>query len=470
MHVRVLSCAVLCLLFTATGSQASDWPRFRGPNGSGVSPDDQPTPTTWTDTENVKWTVDLPGPGSSCPIVVGDKIFVTCWTGYGLDRENPGDQAQLKRHLLCIDRKNGQTVWDREIDPYLPEDKYGGMFAEHGYATHTPVSDGEKVFVFFGKTGVIAFDLDGKELWRKSVGTDSDPRDWGSASSPILYKNMVVIPANAESHAMYAFDKDTGESVWEKPVEAQGFEGTWGSPILVDAGDDRKDIVLAVPGEVWAINPETGKMSWWVTGLGGDSCSTSAVTGGGVVYLVGGRDAGTIAIKGGGSGDLTGTDNILWQENMQGGIGTPLLHDGKLYSISREVVTCVDAKTGEELFKKRLEAPEEPESQAPAEPAPAPAAEGENQDRGGRGGRRGGRGGRGGGFMNQSYSSPVAADGKLYFVTRAGLCYVFSIGDELEQVAVNKFGSDEADFSATPAISNGEIFIRSSKKLYCVAE
>jgi outer membrane protein assembly factor BamB len=461
MRLRILSCAALILLLVNSLSQASDWPRFRGPNGSGVSPDSQPTPTTWTDTENVKWSVDLPGPGSSSPIVVGDKIFITCWTGYGLDRENPGDQAQLKRHLLCISRKDGSTLWDREVDPYLPEDNYGGMFAEHGYATHTPVSDGEKVFVFFGKTGVIAFDLDGKELWRKSVGTESDPRDWGTASSPLLYKNQVIIPANVESHTMYAFDKNTGEELWKQ--EAQGFEGTWGTPILVDAEGDRQDVVLAVPGEVWAFNPEdNGKLSWWVTGLGGDSCSTSAITADGVVYLVGGRDSGTIAIKGGGSGDLSGTESVLWQEPMQGGIGTPLLHEGKIYSISRDVVTAVDAKTGEEVFKKRLEAPEEPEAEAAADPAPAP----EGQDRGG----RRGRGGRGGGFMNQSYSSPVAADNKMYFITRAGLCYVFSLDGEFEQIAANKFGSDQGDFSATPAISDGEIFIRSSKKLYCVAE
>jgi outer membrane protein assembly factor BamB len=460
MRVRVtLSVSFVVLIAVAfSTARASDWARFRGPNGTGVSPDDAPTPTNWTGTENVKWTLDLPGPGSSCPIVVGDKVFVTCWTGYGLDREEPGDQAQLKRHLICVNRADGKILWDKEVDPYLPEDNYGGMFAEHGYTSHTPVSDGEKVFVFFGKTGVVAFDMDGKQLWQTTVGTESDPRDWGSASSPILYKNLVIVPANAESHALVALDKETGKEVWKQ--EAQGFEGTWGSPILVDAGEGKQEVVMAVPSELWGFNPETGKLSWYVTGLGGDSCSTSAITTDCMVYLVGGRDGGTVAVKPGGSGDVT-SSNIVWSTSMQGGIGTPVLHDGKIYSISREVVTCIDAKTGEELFKKRLKAPVEEEAEEPAAPA-----EGEGQG-GGRGGRRGGRGG---GFMNQSYSSPVVADGKMYFVTRAGLVYVFKLGDEIEQIAVNRFGSDEADFSATPAISDGEIFIRSSKKLYCVAE
>lgn len=454
MLLRLAIYPYLCLLLACVShhANASDWPRFRGPNGSGVSTDEKPTPATWTDTENVKWSIDLPGPGSSCPIVVGDKVFVTCWTGYGLDRQNPGDQSQLKRHLLCVDRETGTTLWDQEIDPYLPEDKYGGMFAEHGYTSHTPVSDGEKVFVFFGKTGVIAFDMEGKKLWQTSVGTESDPRDWGSASSPLLYKDWVIVPANAESHALYALKKDTGEVAWKQ--EAQGFEGTWGSPVLAETEGGEQQIVLAVPGEIWAFHPETSKLAWYAKGSGGDSCSTSAITENGIVYIVGGRDGGTVAIKTGGTGDVSAS-NTLWSSSIQGGIGTPVLHDGKIYSISREVVTCLDAATGEQIFKKRLEAPPEPEA------AVDTPAEGESEGR---------RGGRGGGFMNQSYSSPVVADGKLYFVTRGGLVYVFAIGDELEQIAVNRFGSDEADFSATPAISDGEIFIRSSKKLYCVAE
>ncbi|MDZ4659499.1 MAG: PQQ-binding-like beta-propeller repeat protein [Bythopirellula sp.] len=457
MRVRVISCAVVVLSLFASASltvEASDWSRFRGPNGSGVSPDEAPTPTTWTDTENVKWSIDLPGPGSSCPIVVGDKVFVTCWSGYGLNRDEPGDQTQLKRHLVCVNRADGKILWDQVVEPYLPEDNYGGMFAEHGYTSHTPVSDGEKVFAFFGKTGVVAFDMDGKKQWQTSVGTESDPRDWGSASSPILYKNLVIVPANVESHALVALDKETGSEVWKQ--EAQGFEGTWGSPILVDAAAGKQEIVMAVPGEIWAFNPDTGKLAWFANVSDSDACSSSAIPGDGVVYMMGGRDGGTSAVKTGGSGDVT-EKNILWTSNARGGIGTPVMQDGKIYSISRDVVTCLDAKTGEEVFQERLETP----ATAEAAEAPAPPAEGEGRGRG-----RGGRGG----FMNQSYSSPIAADGKLYFMTRAGLCYVFSLDGEFKQIAANKFGSDEGDFSATPAISDGELFVRSSKKLYCVSD
>ena len=137
----VLSSVILTNIGISSALGA-DWARFRGPNGSGVSSDTQPLPTTWSATKNLKWKVELPGPGSSSPIVVGERVYVTCWSGYGTDRGNPGDQKQLRRHLVCLDRNTGGTIWSKAVEPTLPEDEYRGMFAEHGYASHTPVSDG----------------------------------------------------------------------------------------------------------------------------------------------------------------------------------------------------------------------------------------------------------------------------------------------------------------------------------------
>lgn len=442
-RLSTLGLSIILLATSVSHTIASDWSRFRGPNGSGVSPDTETTPATWTDTENVKWSIDLPGPGSSCPIVVGDKVFVTCWSGYGLDRNEPGDQEDLKRHLVCVSRENGKVLWDQSIDPYLPEDEYGGMFAEHGYASHTPVSDGENVYAFFGKTGVVAFDRDGNKLWQTSVGTESGVQNWGTASSPLLYKNLVIVPAAAENHALVALDKETGSEVWKQ--EAEGFAGTWGSPILVDGPDGDKQIVLAVPGEIWAFNPDSGKLKWYSKGPGDNSYTSSVVTSDGNIFALGNRDGDTIAVKVGGKGDVS-ESNILWTSRERGGIGSPLVHDGLIYWISRDIATCIDAATGEEVYQERLETP----------PADETAAE----EAGGRRGR----------FSNSSYSSVVAADGKLYFITRQGLCYVLKLGPEFEQLAVNRFGNDEGDFSATPAISDGELFIRSSEKLYCVSE
>ena len=133
------------------------------------------------------------------------------------------------------------------------------MFTQHGYTSHTPVSDGQRVYVFFGKTGVLAFDLDGKKLWQTSVGTGSGPHGWGTASSPILYKNLVIVTASAESKSLVALNKETGKEVWRR--KDAGFSGTWGTPILVDCGKGRTDLVIAVPFKIWGFNPDDGKLA-----------------------------------------------------------------------------------------------------------------------------------------------------------------------------------------------------------------
>src|SRR5687768_1227923 len=133
VYCRNLSLAIcLCAFGMVSLSTivASDWARFRGPNGSGISADQKSVPTQWSETENLKWKVALPGPGSSSPIVVGDRIFVTCWSGYGMELANPGKQEDLRRHLVCLDRHSGKTIWSKTVGAVLPEDHYGNMFAQ----------------------------------------------------------------------------------------------------------------------------------------------------------------------------------------------------------------------------------------------------------------------------------------------------------------------------------------------------
>lgn len=466
-----LATAVFLLAVVSGISRAGDWPRFRGPNGSGVNEDTQPTPVTWSPTRNLKWKIELPGPGSSSPIIVGDKVFVTCWSGYGTDRGNrSGNQQALKRHLICLDRQTGKTIWDKTVEPYLPEDNYGGMFAEHGYATHTPASDGERVYVFFGKTGALAFDMDGKELWKTPLGHGSDRMGWGSGCSPILYKNLVIVTAAPESTAMYGLDRLTGKEVWK--AEADGFSGTWSTPILVDVDDKRTDIVVGVPGEIWAFNPDTGKLRWYCEALGGRSFCSSVITDGKVIYAMGDQGGGSIAIKAGGLNDVS-KSHVLWTGRDNNRIGTPLVTDGKLYFVSSRVATCVDAATNKRIFQGRLGGGSSANTPIEeARPNRGPAGQGPGGrgpggfGPGGFGPGGGGPGGRGGG--GQDYSSPVAADGKLYFITRSGDMHVIELGETFEQLATNRVTEETEDFSATPAISNGAIFIRSSKHVYCV--
>lgn len=463
------------LLLTAAGfeAQGADWPRFRGVNGSGVSVDSGALPAEWSETENLKWSVPLPGPGKSSPIVVGDRVIVTAWSG-----ENPPDD--LQRHLLCFDRKTGQELWNKTIEPLTPDEPFRGMFTENGYASHTPVSDGKQIFAFFGLDGVRAYDMEGNELWRTPVGAGTDPSGWGTASSPILTDELVIVPATSEDASLVGLDKKTGKEVWRR--EAELLEGVWGTPLLVDGADGAEELVIATPAEVWGLAPATGKLRWYAVGPESRSMSSSAVADKGVVYMVGGRDSGTMAVRAGGEGDVT-ESHVSWNNNYRGGIGTPVCFDGLLYSINSGVVACFDAATGERVYQERLKPPAEKEATAVAEaPAAKPAVEGFGKPGdfadprefggfgGGGGGFGGGSGGGRGGMRQQDYSSPVAADGKIFFVRRGGETYVLAPGREFKQLAVNKFASDDGDFSATPAVSDGELFIRSSNKLYCVGK
>ncbi|QDT95773.1 outer membrane protein assembly factor BamB family protein [Gimesia aquarii] len=439
--------AVFALLILISSNVQADWMRFRGPNGSGVSDEKQATPTKWSDQKNLMWKAALPGPGSSSPIIVGDKVFVTCWSGYGLNRNNPGDQKDLRRHLICLNRQSGKILWDKTVEPVLPEDVYTGMFAEHGYASHTPVSDGKRVYAYFGKSGAVAFDLDGNQLWQTITGDELDPRRWGSSSSPILYKNLLIVTATAESEALVALNKKTGKEVWRQ--ESTGFNATWGTPILVPIDEDRTDLVIGVPYEIWSLNPDTGKLRWYCEAMPTETYCSSVIAHDGIVYGIEGRGGGSIAVRADGKGDVTKT-HVLWSGRDSNRIETPIIYQGRIYFFSRGIANCIDAKTGERIFRGRLDKGDSDVTNNREE---------QSESRSGRGR---------GGFRGSDYSSPVIADGKVYFVSRSGETYVIKAGDKLEQLSVNRLTDENEDFSATPAISDGQIFIRSDKHLYCV--
>jgi len=522
--------AALGLICTATqfsfeGSAFGDWSRFRGPNGSGISEEKAPTPTNWSEKENLKWKIPLPGAGVSCPIVVGSRVFVTCYSGYGLNQEEPGDIKNLVRHLVCVDSLTGKTLWEKSLPCSVPEDPFSGMgVPQHGYASHTPTSDGKNVYVFFGKSGVLAFDLEGKQLWETSVGTGSDGRRWGSSSSPIVYEDVLIVPAGAEGRALIGLDKNTGKERWRLDSEKLG--NVWGTPAIAKVGSST-ELVIGAPGEIWGMDPKTGKFGWYCMYLdNGDQFSSSVVVDDDVIYAVEGRGGGSVAVKAGGKDDVTETKTV-WKGRDSGRFASPIVYEGRLYNVASRTLTCIDAKTQEKIFQGRMKGlngevapdpsgfggggggggfgfgggrpPGAPGGEGPggrggagpggAGPAGsglpgagglpgggaggAPGASGLPGGGGGGFGGGGGRGGRGGGggsgFGGIDYASPVIADGKLYFTARNGETYVFAAGKEFNQLAVNRVTTDAEEFSATPAISNGEIFIRSNKNLYCVS-
>jgi outer membrane protein assembly factor BamB len=184
----------------------------------------------------------LPGPGASAPITIGNKIFLTCYTGFGTSSPDPGGMENLKRHLLCLSLNDGKILWDTPTPADLPEQER--IREGHGYASSTPVADAERIYTFYGKSGVFAFDHSGKQLWKTKVGDKLN--GWGSATSLVLYKNTLLVNASIESDALIALDTGTGKEIWR----AAGTTESWHAPALVIAPDDKTEIVIAKNGRV----------------------------------------------------------------------------------------------------------------------------------------------------------------------------------------------------------------------------
>lgn len=429
----LLSLAAMFITSLAPAARAADWPNFRGPASAAVS-DERNLPVEWSDTQNIAWKVALPGPGSSSPIVAGDRVFVTCYGGYGLDRAKPGEPADLTRDLVCVGLADGQILWRKSVPSAVPEDAYQGMLADHGYASHTAATDGRQVFVFFGRTGVMAFDLDGHQQWQTSVGTGvgGGPAmfQFGSGASLTLLEDLVVVNANAESEAIVALSKQDGHEVWK--TEAKGYRGSWSTPVPVAVGD-KVELVVNLPDEIWGLDPADGGLLWYSSVLRG-AAATTVVAKGGVLFAVSGGPTGqaAAAIRAGGHGDVT-KSNLVWQSKVGSYVPSPVVLGDYLYFVDdKGVACCLEAATGKQVYRERL-----------------PTA-------------------------GSTYASLVAADGKLYAVSRRNGAFVLAAGPKFERLAHNKLDSDDSDFNASPAVASrpsgdGCLLLRSNQFLYCLA-
>jgi len=426
----------------AASTVAEDWPGFRG--SSGGRSDDKNLPVERSK-ENLLWKIKLPGAGTSSPITTGDKIILTCNAGYGtaITRgmsgkggggkggfgKDPGDQTKLELLVVCLDRKNGEVLWKKEVKPKLPETPFTGMMREHSYASSTAVTDGKNVYVFFGKTGVFAFDLDGEQLWQADVGTGK--HFWGSASSPVLYKDLVIVNASIESKSLVALDKKTGKEVWRQ----KGLGTSWASPVVVETKRGQHEVVINVPGKIAAYDPATGKELWTCQGVvaergGGFGAYTAStpVAQGGVVYAIGGggpTPSAALAIKAGGSGDVTKT-HVVWKAKAGACNCSPVLVGDYLCWVDGSM-TCLNIADGTSAHKVRL-------------------YDGRNE-----------------------YVSAVLAGDKIYALTRGDGMFVVST-DKFEKLGHFDFADDNSIFNASPAISDGRMYLRSNQYLYCIGK
>ncbi len=403
----------------ASSSSSGDWARFRGPSGMGTS-DATGLPVTWSDNENIAWKTALPGPGASSPIVFGDRIYVTCYTGYFVPDQPGGSLDDLKRHLIALRLDNGDTIWDEAVPAKLPEEK---SIRDHGYAANTAAADADRVYVFFGKSGVFAYGHDGNQVWNADVGSRTS--GWGTAASPVLYKDLVFINASVESESLVALDRKTGDEKWR----AGGIREAWNTPVIVTAESGRDELVVATNGKVLAFDPDSGKSLW--------SCDTNitwymvptAVTADGIVYYLGGRSGvAGLAVRAGGSGDVTSTHR-LWTSMKGSNVTSPVYLDGHLYWMHEKlgVAFCAKADTGDVVYEQRLDG------------------------------------------AGQVYASPILAEGRLYYVTRNRRTFVLAGKPEFEQLAMNELG-DRSLFNGSPAVTGNRILLRSDKYLYCLGE
>jgi outer membrane protein assembly factor BamB len=404
--------ALLTVMLTANAVSAADWTGFRGPNSSGVS-SSKGVPTTWDDSKNLKWKLELPGKGYSSPIVVGDSVYVTCYS--------EGDVSELKRFLVRIHRVTGKVVWSKPFEPTSPEKDIPRFAGRPGFASHTPVSDGTHIFAMFGNSGLHAFDLDGELLWTKEVGKEERSM-FGSAASLVLHKDKVIVMAGAESESILAFNKKDGEQLWS--ADGGSLSRSYSTPVIATSADGRDELLVPVVGEIWSINPETGKLFWYSEARSDAATCPVIVTNNGVAYCLGGRSGGRTAIRLGGKGDVTDT-HTEWK--MTGGsyVPSPVIRGAHLYWVKDDgFLTCIDLATGKEQNRIRL----------------------------------------GGKF----YASITLIDDKLYAVSRFDGTHVLEATPELKKIAHNPAG-DDSDHSASPAVSDGQLFIRSDKALYCIA-
>jgi outer membrane protein assembly factor BamB len=262
---------------------------------------------------------------------------------------------------------------------------------------------------------VLAFDMKGNQLWQQNAAM------FGSASSPILYGDRLIITAGAESESIRALDKRTGKEFWK--AEGSTLARSYCTPLIAENRDGEDELMISVPYEVWSLNPNTGKLNWYAETQVDMNAVPSLLAQDGICYVIGGRSGGRAAIRLGGKDDVT-ESNLLWSTTVGSYVSSPVLHSGHLYWFSdRGIAFCVDAKSGEEVARKRLD--------------------------------------------GQFYASAVLSNGKLYAVSRFDGTYILEATPELKKVAHNRL-SDDSDFSASPAVSDGQLILRSDKYLYCI--
>lgn len=431
-----LSLLISTVVLLATAGAAS-WPQWRGPSGQGVS-EETKLPSEWTATKNIKWKTAIPGRGHSSPIVWGNRIFLTTAIegevvpGAKAVKHMDGDKEYVhpdsiganKKHqfqVIALDRKSGKIVWSQTAFEGTP---YDDRHRKSSYAASTPATDGSNVYAFFGAEGLYAYNMNGKLMWKVDLGKLATV-GMGTGTSPILYKNLVIVQCdeeNGESSFMVAIDKKTGKEAWRTPRKVQI---SWSTPLLVQT-PKRAELIASGTEFVIGYDPATGQELWRHNGVKSNAVP-SPVANSEVVFVSAGYPAKiAMAIALGSNGDLA--DTVVWKyAKGTAYVPSPILYNDYLYLTSdRGVLTCLDAKTGEVKYEGGR--------------VPVPAS-----------------------FT----ASPVAFGGKILLTSEDGDTFIVKAGPKHEILGTNSVGEP---VYASPAIADGNIIIRGERNLYCIGE
>jgi outer membrane protein assembly factor BamB len=431
---------LLLALLLAGVDKVDNWPQFRGPQSMGVV-EDARLPDKWSDKDNVAWKTEIAGVGWSSPVVWGDRIYVTSVIDTGsLEKpkkglyfggERPPSKDEHRWMVYAVDFKTGKIVWQQEAHKAVPDAPH---HLKNTYASETPVTDGERVYVYFGNVGIFTYDRAGKLVWSQPMPANKTRYGWGTAASPVLYKGRLYIVNDNEDHSyVECLDAKTGKSIWKTDRE----EGTnWATPFI---WENEKRTELVTPGTKKNRSYDLdGKLLWEMTGMSSISIPMP-FTKFGLLYIasgyVGDQVRPVFAIKPGASGDIslkpdqTSNDYVVWYQKQAGPYNpSPIIYGDYYYTLlDRGFITCHDARTGKLIYdKQRLD----PESSA---------------------------------FT----SSPWAYNGKLFLQSEDGDTYVVQAGPEYKLLGKNSLG-DMA--MATPAISQGSLVIRTASYLYRIGK
>jgi outer membrane protein assembly factor BamB len=393
-------------------------------------------PVEWSGTKNVAWRVQIPGLGNSSPVIWGDKLFLTtaiptgaavpaaAGAGGGGAGGGAGAGREYKFVVMCLDRKTGKVLWEQVAKVATPHEGYHGKYGS--FASNSPVTDGQRVYAFFGSRGMYCFDLNGKLVWEKQVPPMQMRMQFGEGTPTVIDDKAVYLKFDHQQGSyLLALDKLTGKELWRVDRDD---ESSWSPPLVVEH-EGRRQLVVAATNKVRSYEPATGKLIWECAGLGGNVIPAPVARGGMVWVMSGYRNPNLLAIRLGRQGDLTGTDAIVWT-NTRGNSYTPspVLHENRLYFVADNgTLSCLNALTGEPHYlQQRLPKP------------------------------------------YSIKSSPVGANGKLYISTEDGDVVVVRMGDKYEVLATNSLAGQM--FIATPAIVGGRIYLRSTEALYAIQQ